>query len=301
LAVPRVSVIVPAHDSAAWIDETLASVAAQTYGDWELIVADDASSDDTAERASRHPAGARVVGSERNLGPAGARNLALEHALGELVAFLDADDLWLPGYLESQVARFDAEAARPGPPVGLVACDARLRGPDGDLPGTYLGQFRRAVEPLTLERVLARNCIYVSTLVPAAVGAEVGWFAPELFGTEDHDLWVRILETRRRAVLNDEVLAVYRKGAGSVSSNIARQGANNQKTYRRALDRGRLTRRQARVARRELRYNRAMEAMAAAWFDRSPGRAVRSLPNMVWVALTRPDQWREWFAVLRTP
>lgn len=298
---PRVSVIVPAHDSAAWIDETLASVAAQTYGDWELIVADDASSDDTAERASRHAAGVKVVRSESNLGPAGARNLALQHASGELVAFLDADDLWLPGYLECQVARFDAEAARPGPAVGLVACDARLRGPDGDLPGTYLGQFRRAVAPLTLERVLARNCIYVSTLVPAEVGAEVGWFAPELFGTEDHDLWVRILETGRRAVLNDDVLAVYRKGAGSVSSNIARQGANNQKTYRRALDRGRLTRRQARVARRELRYNRAMEAMAAAWFDRSPGRAVRSLPNMVWVALTRPDHWREWFAVLRTP
>lgn len=298
---PRVSVIVPAHNSAAWIDETLTSVAAQTFRDWELIVTDDASSDDTAERADRHPAGGTVVRSDRNLGPAGARNFALEYATGELVAFLDADDLWLPYYLESQVRRHDLEAARPGPAIGLVACDALLRGPDGDLPGTYLAQFRHKIEPLTLERVLSRNCIYVSTLVPAEVGAEVGWFEPDLFGTEDHDLWLRILETGRRAVLNDQVLAVYRRAPDSVSANIARQGANNQKTYRRALARGRLTPRQARVARRELRYNRAMEAMAAAWFDRSPGRAVRSLPNMVWVAVTRPDCWREWFAVLRTP
>jgi hypothetical protein len=50
-----------------------------------------------------------------------------------------------------------------------------------------------------------------------------------------------------------------------------------------------------------LRYNRAMEAMAAAWFDQSPGRAVRSLPNMVWVAATRPDHWRDWLGVLRAP
>jgi glycosyltransferase involved in cell wall biosynthesis len=297
--VPRVSVIIPAHDAAAYIEQTLASVAAQTYSDWEVILTDDASGDDTAKRAAAAPAGPTVVRSEANLGPAGARNLALEQASGELVALLDADDLWLPTYLERQVARYDEESRRPGAPVGIVACDALLRGPDGDLPGTYMGQFHGAAEPLSLERVLARNRIYVSSLMPRDAGEEVGWFAPELFGTEDHDLWVRILETGRRAVLNQEVLAVYRKAAGSVSSNIARQGANNQKTYRRALARGRLTPRQARIARRELRYNRAMEAVAAAWFDRSPGTALRSLPNVAWVALTRPGHWRDWLAVLR--
>ena len=298
---PRVSVIVPAHNSAAWIDETLASVADQTYSDWELIVADDASDDDTAARVAAHAPKATLVRSAHNLGPAGARNLALSSASGELVAFLDADDLWLPRYLERQVARYDAERGRRRAPVGIVACDADLRGPDGAAPGTYLAQFRRLHPPITLDRVLSRNCIYVSTLVPGEAGQEVGWFDPELFGTEDHDLWIRILETGRRVVLNEEVLAVYRKAAGSVSSNIARQGANNQKTYRRALARGRLTRAQRRIARRELRYNRAMEAMAAAWFDQSPGRAIRSLPNMVWVAATRPDHWRDWLGVLRAP
>lgn len=293
---PRVSVIIPAYNAVEAVEEALASVAAQTYRDWEVVVADDASTDATAARASDTLPDTIVIRADRNLGPAGARNLALARASGELVAFLDVDDLWLPHYLERQVGRFDAEA---GTRVGLVACDARIQADGRAVDGTYMDQFRGAREPLSLERVLARNRIYVSTLVPRDVGDEVGWFAEELFGTEDHDLWVRILETGRRAVLNDEVLAVYRKSAGSVSSNIARQGANNQKTYARALQRGRLTPRQARIARRELRYNRAMEAVAAAWVDRSPAHALRALPTVTWVAASRPSHWRDWLNVLR--
>jgi glycosyltransferase involved in cell wall biosynthesis len=293
-------VIIPAFNASAVVAQALASVAAQTYDDWEVVVADDGSADDTAARAEAAMPNAVVVRAERNRGPAAARNLALERASGELVAFLDVDDLWLPRYLERQVARYDDEARLPGPPVGIVACDAQLQDPDGTSHGTYMAQFAGPHEPLTLERVLARNRIYISALVPRQAGDDVGWFAPELFGTEDHDLWLRILETGRRAVLNEEVLAVYRKAAGSVSSNIARQGANNQKTYARALGRGRLTARQARIARSELRYNRAMEAVSAAWIDRSPGAAARALPTVVWVAATRPGHWRDWMSVLRS-
>jgi glycosyltransferase involved in cell wall biosynthesis len=294
---PRVSVIVPAHNAAEHLGATLASVREQTYGDWEVVVADDCSSDATADVAAAHP-GVRVVRTGRNLGPAGARNVALHAATGELVALLDADDRWLPGYLERQIARHDAERAR-GVDVGLVACDARIEQDGTLLDHTYLQQFHGAVEPLTVERVLRRNCIYVSALVPRAVGDEVGWFAEELFGTEDHDLWLRILETGRAAVLNREPLAVYRRQAGSVSSNIARMGANNQETYWRALRRGRLTPRQRRIARSELRYNRAMEAVAAAWMDRRPRGLVRTLPTAAFVAATRPAHWRDWVRVLR--
>jgi glycosyltransferase involved in cell wall biosynthesis len=293
-------VIIPAFNASAVVGEALASVAAQTYRDWEVIVTDDASADDTATRAGAALPVAHVVRAERNLGPAGARNLALGSASGELVAFLDVDDVWLPRYLERQVERLDAETRRPGAVVGIVACDAQIQAGGRIAEGTYMGQFRGPRTPLSLERVLARNCIYVSALVPRDAGDEVGWFAPELFGTEDHDLWVRILETGRRAVLNDEVLAVYRKSAGSVSSDIARQGVNNQKTYTRALARGRLTKRQARIARRELRYNRAMEAVATAWIDRAPRRALRALPTVTWVAATRPGHWRDWLDVLRS-
>jgi glycosyltransferase involved in cell wall biosynthesis len=301
---PRVSVVIPAYNAEAVIGDSIGSVLAQTYDDWELIVGDDASTDGTAERAEALSPRVQVARAERNGGPAAARNTALERAGGELVAFLDADDWWLPGYLERQVARYDAETVAGGPPVGIVACDARIRLPDGgDAAGTYYDQFR-AVAPATLERVLRRNFLYVSALVPRAAGEEVGWFDPGLFGTEDHDLWIKILERGYRAVINDQVLCTYRRTEGSISLDLARQAANNQLTYLRALDRGRLTPRQQRIARSELRYNRAMGAVATAAFGGGSGlrRAAalaRAAGPLLIVGATRPRQWGDWLRVLR--
>src|SRR3954447_14974934 len=150
----RVSVIMPAYQSAAVIGDALRSVLAQTYDDWELIVADDASEDDTADVAAAVSSRVRVVRAQVNRGPAAARNLALRQASGELVAFLDADDWWTPHYLERQVGRYDAAIDEPGPPVGLVACDAQVWTEDGGYAArTYYGQFRK-VEPVTVERLL---------------------------------------------------------------------------------------------------------------------------------------------------
>jgi glycosyltransferase involved in cell wall biosynthesis len=303
--VPRVTVIIPAHNAAAVVDAAVRSVFDQTYRDWQLVVADDASSDATVTVLERFAPRVEIVRSETNRGPAAARNLALRQARGELVAFLDADDWWLPEYLERQVARYDAEARAAGAPVGLLACNARIAGPGGFEPRTYCELFRR-VEPITLERVLRRNVIYYSAVVPRAVGEHVGWFDESLFGTEDHDLWIKILERGYRAVLTHEPLCVYRRTAGSISLNVARQAANNQKTFHRALRRGHLTARQRRVARSEIRYNRAMEIVASVAFAEgritgSSWRIVRSLPLLTWVTATRPRHWPEWLAALRSP
>ncbi len=204
---PRVSVIIPAYNSAAYLGEAVRSVQQQTYDDWEAIVVDDASGDDTFAVAASFGGRVRAVRGERNRGPAGARNLALEHASGELIALLDADDAWLPSYLERQVQRLDTERAR-GRRVGIVACNARV---SGSHQRTFLDHFRGPLEPVTLERVLRGNPIFISALVLRQAGEEAGWFAEELFGTEDHDLWIRILELGYEAVLNHEVLAVYRQ------------------------------------------------------------------------------------------
>ena len=218
--------------------------------------------------------------------------------------FLDADDLLLPQFLERQIACLGWLAGDRN--VGIVTCDARLLDETGDAEHTYLDQIpsRDRRKPLTLDRILERNPIYISSLVPSAVGESVGWFDVELFGTEDFGLWVKILERGYEAILNPEPLAVYRRHAGSVSSNIARQGANNRRTYELALARGALSARQRRIARRAIRYNRAMEVVATLRF-RPAGRAsarqiMRALPLLAWVALTNPRWWKQWAAVLRT-
>lgn len=299
------SVIVPAHNAAPFIYQTLASVREQTYRDWEVVVVDDGSTDRTWELLQA--AGSRVRSFRRAQagGPAVARNLALSKATGEFVVFLDADDLLLPRYLESQLACYEAAVSHDDCQVGLVACDARILIGEAFVPYTHLERIPDRDAPITLERVLRRNPIYGACLVPTPVGEAVRWFDPELFGTEDFGLWIKILEAGYRAVLNDEVLAVYRRTAGTVSSNIASQGVNNRRAYELALRRGRLTGAQRRIARRAIRYNRAMEQVALLRFATagrrpSPLSRLLTLPLLAWVALSNPRMWPEWLDLLRT-
>jgi teichuronic acid biosynthesis glycosyltransferase TuaG len=302
--VPRVSVIVPAHNAACLIEQTIESVRAQTYEDWQLVVVDDGSCDRTWELLQAAGPDVLSFRRERAGGPAVARNLALENATGEFAVFLDADDLLLPRYIESQLACYEAAQDWRGR-VGLVTCDARIMIGEEYAPFTHLQRIPDRHAPITLERVLRRNPIYGACLVPVEVGESVGWFDPELFGTEDFGLWIKILEAGYRAVLNEEALAVYRRTAGSVSSNIASQGLNNRRAYALALARGRLTARQRRIARRAVRYNRAMQEVALLRFaegreGRSILRRLWSLPLLVWVALANPRMWPEWLELLRS-
>jgi glycosyltransferase involved in cell wall biosynthesis len=302
--VPRVSVIIPAHNSAGTLPETLGSVVAQSFSDWEAVVADDLSSDGTADAAEGVDDRIRVIRSAVNRGPAGARNLALEHASGELVALLDADDLWLPDYLEQQVALFD-RASADGRAVGIVACDAYLLAGEERLPRTY-SELYGTPAGIGVERLLRENPVYVSAMVARSVLDEVGPFSTETFGSEDHDLWLRIVETGREVVYNPHPLAVYRVGSASVSADGARMARTAQATYRFALARGRLSPRERRTAERELRLQRAVEAateVRAAWASgervRGVRRAARSLPLFTRVAAERRDRWGRWFAAAR--
>jgi glycosyltransferase involved in cell wall biosynthesis len=302
---PRVSVVIPAHNAVRHLAETLDSVIAQTYGDWEAIVADDASSDATAELAAGYHPQIACVRSERNLGPAGARNLALSHARGELVALLDADDRWLPHYLERQLDRYDAARAS-GANVGIVCCDAYELGPEGQRERTY-AQRAGWVDEVTLTSLLRSNTIYVSALAPRAAIEEVGGFSTECFGTEDFDLWLRLLESGRSVVATREPLALYRRVDGSVSANVAGMSRATQTAYRRALARGHLTIHQRLIARRELRLQRLVEAWEEfAAERRSAGQipwrtGLRALPLALRVGVERPGRWPRWLALATAP
>src|ERR1700744_4099360 len=103
---PLVSVIMPSWNVERLIGETIESVQAQTFGDWELLIADDCSPDRTPAVVERYASGApriRLIRQPRNGGPALARQAAIEQANGRFVAFLDSDDLWLPFKLEPPI------------------------------------------------------------------------------------------------------------------------------------------------------------------------------------------------------
>lgn len=102
----KISVIIPCHNAGAWIDDALASVSAQTFPAVEVLVIDDASADDSADRADINEVVNQVIHvSCRNA--AAARNVGIEQATGDWIAFLDADDLWLPDHLERAVAALE--------------------------------------------------------------------------------------------------------------------------------------------------------------------------------------------------
>jgi glycosyltransferase involved in cell wall biosynthesis len=292
-------VIIPAHNAERHIGEALRSVEQQSYGDWEAVVADDASTDRTADIVASFAPRVRLIRSERNLGPADARNLAISHAGGELLAFLDADDQWLPEYLAELVRLYDEGRAQTAN-VGIVACDAYLLEGDERSARTFAERFG-SHDDATLTNLLKANSILVCSVAPRAVVGEVGGFSNECFGTEDYDLWLRIVEHGYRAVKTRQPLVIVRLArAGSVSFRLGGMAQSFQATYRRALERDRLTPAQRRLARRQLRFYEAIEQLAIFLEDRRNGRAgayrrlIQNLPLFASVALRSPQRVPRW-------
>lgn len=289
------TVIVAARDAAATLPATLGSVRAQTFTDWEIVVADDASTDATAAIAAAEPR-ARVVATGGPLGPAGARNLAAEQATGDLLATLDSDDLWEPDFLETQVSAFDRETAR-GRRVGLVACDARLLGPGGMLPETYCDRVGRG--GLSVTDLLRENSVYTSVVVPRALFGELGGFATDLAQAEDYDLWLRIVQSGHEAIRTDRPLAVYRLRSASLTAASDVAADSTVRVHERALERGGLTGAQRRLARRRVRMyrllaRRARIAARAQAGERVTHQRLATLPLTFVVAAEHPERWLRW-------
>ncbi len=190
-----VSVIIPTYNSAAYIAEAVESVLAQTYPNIEIIVVDDGSTDDTATVIAPYRSSVIYI-NQANRGVSAARNIGMRQARGQLIAFLDADDIWMPGKLERQV-KFLARHKN----VGLVFGDAELF----DVKGTVTSSFlRRNESPMrlytaevvledTFKALLVYNFICTCTVViTRACMEQVGGFDESLQSVEDRDLWLRI-------------------------------------------------------------------------------------------------------------
>ena len=294
---PRVSVIVAARDAVATLPQTLGSVQAQTFEDWEIVVVDDGSADRTGDVARSSGDRVRVLRNERAEGPGAARNRGVREARGELIAMLDSDDAWLPPYLERQVAALDAARAA-GRRVGAVCCDAFLVGPDGPTGQLWSERVGRA-DRVDLDTLLRENVVFTSVLCPRDVFLELSGYDPDpRLGVEDYDLWLRMVERGWEIVVNPEPLAHYRLGGEARSAKVERMAAGAALVLDRTLGRGNLTPSQRRLARKRRRVFRVVELRARSAAQASPLRrlalAARTAPLLLLSALEHPERWRHW-------
>jgi len=217
--IPLISVIMPCYNAALFVEESVASVFSQTYPQVELLVIDDGSTDGSVEilyrLADRYPERLHLLHQDHQ-GPFPARNLGLRHAVGELIAFLDADDLWHPRCLERLQAALQEHKA------DLAYCGWQNT---GDTSGSTEPFVPPKYEAGDMAAEFLRSCpwpIHAALTRRTTIDA-VGGFSQRRFSAMDYDLWLRILGHTRNMVQVPEVLAYYRWHGNQISSSHCRQ------------------------------------------------------------------------------
>lgn len=235
---PEVSVVMPARDASATVDASVSSVLRQTLPDWELIVVDDGSSDDTSAivRGIGDPRIAVVPQDGR--GAAAARNAGVRVARAEIVTLMDSDDLLMPRYLEAMVAALHAN-----PGVGFAYTDAYvMNAGTGRIRRTTASEAYRPAEPPRSPEafhaaLMEVNFVYNAVSLPKHVVEYVGGFDESLRAIIDYEMWLRIAAHGFKAVEVPGPNAVYRWGReGSISSNRERVLSNMLRVYDLALE-----------------------------------------------------------------
>jgi glycosyltransferase involved in cell wall biosynthesis len=202
-----VTVVIPAFNAARFIERSVRSAASQTHEHVEIIVVDDGSTDTTAERAvSVADPRVRILRAAHN-GISAARNRAIDEATGDVLAFLDADDLWEPDKLAAQLPLL-ANAVAVGGLMRYVSSTGTVLGTAGEGPAGHMEEIRRgAFMPFPISSMIARTDLV----------RDVGRFDPDLPCAEDLDLLQR-LALRGPVAMVDQVVGSYRIHAGSASA-----------------------------------------------------------------------------------
>lgn len=216
---PIVSVVIPAYNVAPYISETLDSVFAQTFALYEVIVVNDGSPDTKElERALDAYLNRIVYLKQENRGAGAARNQGVLAACGEFVAFLDADDLWLPDYLSEQI-KFIEEGD-----YDFAYADALLFG-QSPLAGRTFMQIAPSNGEVTFESLINGECNVITSGVVArrSLILEVGMFDEQLRNSQDFELWVRLVRKGARTAYQRKVLLRYRYHENSLSGDALNQ------------------------------------------------------------------------------
>lgn len=227
---PLVSIVMPVYNSAPFICSSIRSVLAQTCKNWELLIVDDASVDETVsvieEFSSKDPR-IKLFQNSINRGAGAARNIAIEEARGDFIAFLDADDLWLPEKLEVQL-KFMQEKNLP-----MSYSSYRLISESGEI----LPKMIEAIPVLTYNKLLKSN--YVGNLTGMYSTRALGKiYSPLLRKRQDWALWLDVLKKTGTAQGIQQPLAFYRVRKDSISNNKVGLVRYNFLIYHRFLNFG---------------------------------------------------------------
>lgn len=226
----RVSVIMNCLNCARYLREALDSVYDQTYADWEIILWDNHSHDDSAAIARSHDQRLRYFTADETAPLGAARNLALEQARGQFIAFLDCDDLWLPRKLETQLPYFNDSA------IGLVCSDSLHFSEGRQGFSVYHDKGRCYPQGDVFSQVLADNLFSIDTVIlrREAVAGLDHLFDPRFNLLEDWDFFLRISRDWSVACA-PEVLSKYRVHQGSISFSHFKKFATERQILRQKM------------------------------------------------------------------
>ncbi|MCE3006813.1 MAG: glycosyltransferase family 2 protein [Bacteroidetes bacterium] len=229
---PKVSIIVPAYNAEAFLAETLDSIQAQSLADFEVLVVDDGSTDQTKDIAQSFLKDTRFqYFYKENTGVSATRNYGLERCRGTYVCFFDADDLMLPDFLQACVATLEADSGKDGVYVAYEAFESGSNQPLSLV--RYQPPGNEVVDLLTFNGQAGHppSSVVVKTLAAQSVGG----FDPALSTSADKDFWIRFAHSYRFAYC-DRTLVRYRVHANQMHRNIDAMAKDMKHIYKKVKD-----------------------------------------------------------------
>ncbi len=213
---PLVSVVIPCFNATKFIPETLDSLRAQTFRDFEIIITNDGCPDtENLERALEpYRDEIRYLKSGKWASISESRNNAIQASNARYIALLDSDDIWEPNYLEVQVGILEKD-----PSIDLVYPDARYFGESAWV-GKRFMEMNPSEGEVTMEKLISREMsVFICVTARRESLIRAGLFDPQIRGGEDWDLWMRLVRTGGKITYHRQVLARYRLRLGSMSND----------------------------------------------------------------------------------
>jgi len=284
---PKVSAIVPVYNGDRYLREAVESALKQNYPDLEIIVVDDGSTDKSGEIANQlakdFPQQVKTV-HQPNSGLVGARNTAIAHATGDLLALLDSDDIWLPNHISESVAVFEKEKA-----VGLVHANIILINSEGHVLNTPNNRRWSANQQEAWQQIFLRNehvscatAVFRRSIIDRIGGFDIDF---NRLGCEDRDMWLRISAVSNVSYI-DAVHAKYRIHESNMSKSIDKMHQARMKLiYKHASE--------------DMKNNVIRRAYAAVWRENSEsylgiGDIRRSATSAIRAVQNHPSDIRNW-------